>query len=85
MSATTSATRVGRFLGSQAGGPLGGLFGGVAGGSLPGGGAEVPLELDAVVTSRDGDVEVRRARGSVAGLPAGPLTALVVAAVADRL
>jgi hypothetical protein len=44
----------------------------------------VPLRLRAVISSRNGDVEVTRARGSVAGIPAGPLTALVVAAVARR-
>jgi hypothetical protein len=84
MSATTTASKVGSFLGSQAGGPLGGLLGGLAGGSLPAGGAEVPLHLDAVIASRDGNVQVRSARGSVAGIPAGPLAGLVVAAVASR-
>jgi hypothetical protein len=85
MRATTSAAEIGRFLGTEAGGPFGGLLGGLAGGSLPGGAADVPLDLNAVIASRNGDVEVVRARGSVASVPAGPLTELVVAAVARRL
>jgi hypothetical protein len=85
LSARTSAREVGRFLGSQAGGAFGGLLGDLAGSSLPGGATEVPLKLKAVIASHGGDVEVVRARGSVAGIPAGPLTELVVAAVARRL
>jgi hypothetical protein len=85
LSARTSAREVGRFLGSQAGGAFGGLLGDLAGSSLPGGATEVPLELNAVIASRGGDVDVVRARGSVAGIPAGPLTELVVAAVAREL
>jgi hypothetical protein len=85
LSGTTSAADIGRFLGSEAGGPFGGLLGGLAGGSLPGGAAEVPLDLSAAIASRNGDVEVVRARGSVAGIPADPLAELVVAAVARRL
>jgi hypothetical protein len=85
MTATTSAREVARFLGSEAGGSLGGLLGGLAGGSLPGGSTEVPLAVDAVIASRGGEIEVRRARASVAGVPAGPLAELVVATVAPRL
>jgi len=69
MRATTSAAEIGRFLGSEAGGPFGGLLGGLAGGSLPGGAAEVPLDLGAVITSRNGDVEVVRARGRLRAFP----------------
>jgi hypothetical protein len=85
MRGTTSAQEVGAFLGSEAGGAFGGLLGGLAGGSLPGGGAEVPVKVKATIASNGGDVLVRRASGSVAGIPADPLVEIVVAAVARRL
>jgi hypothetical protein len=85
MSATTTATDVGRFLGSAAGGPFGALLGGLAGGSLPGGSTRVPVRVDALLTSRNGDVQVKRATGTVAGIPAGPLIEVVAATVARRL
>jgi hypothetical protein len=85
MRGTTSAQEVGSFLGSQAGGAFGGLLGGLAGGSLPGGGAEVPVRVHAVIASRNGDVLVRSASGSVAGIAADPLVEIVVAAVARTL
>ena len=85
LNATTTATEVGRFLGSEAGGGFGALLGGLAGGSLPGGSTEVPVKVDAVLTSRGGDVQVKRATGTVAGIPAGPLIEVVAAAVARRL
>jgi len=73
-------------LGAQAGGALGGLFGSLASGLLPGGGSQsVPLELTATVDSDEGATNVRNATGSVAGVPAGPLTEVVISAVLDRL
>jgi hypothetical protein len=82
MDATTTPREVARFLGSEAGGALGGLLGDLASGSLPGGGnTEVPVELGAVVESRDGEVVTHEVIGSVAGIPAGPLLELVVEAV----
>ena len=84
--AVTTPREVAGFLGSAAGGPLGGLFGDLAAGSLPGGGnARVPLRLSGKVTSVDGRPSVSGAKGSVAGIPAGPLAQLVVAAVVARL
>jgi hypothetical protein len=84
--AVTTPREVAGFLGSEAGGPLGGLFGDLAAGSLPGGGnARVPLRLSGKVTSVDGRPSVSGAKGSVAGIPAGPLAQLVVAAVVARL
>jgi hypothetical protein len=85
VSATTTAARVGSFLGSEAGGPFGGFLGGLAGGSLPGGASPLPLRLDAVIASRHGRAEVVTARGSVGGLPAGPVALLVADAVAARI
>jgi hypothetical protein len=86
MAATTTPRDVARFLGSEAGGALGGFLGDLASGGLPGGGGtEVPVELAAVVESRDGEVVTHEVIGSVAGIPAGPLLQLVVEAVAREL
>jgi hypothetical protein len=82
----TSPRDVAGFLGSQAGGLFGGVLGDLAAGRLPGGGAErVPLHVTADVESRDGEVDVTSADGSVAGVPAGPLAEIVVQAVARQL
>jgi len=84
--AITTPRELAGFVGSQAGGTLGGLFGDLAAGSLPGGGyTRVPLRLTARVESRDGRPAVDAADGSVAGLPAGPLAELVLAAVVARI
>jgi hypothetical protein len=86
ISAETSPRDVAAFLGSSAGGPLGGVLGSLAAESLPGGGARpVPFDLDAQVESREGDVVVSAADGSVAGVPAGPLAELLIEAVALQL
>jgi hypothetical protein len=45
----------------------------------------VPVEVDAVIASRDGEVQVRSARGTVSGIPADPLVQVVVAAVAASI
>jgi len=84
--ATTTPRELAGELGSRAGGALGGLFGTLASGILPGGGNNpVPLELTATVDSDKGRTNVRGASGSVAGVPAGPLTEVVISAVLDRL
>ncbi len=86
MSASTTPRELAVELGAQAGGALGGLFGSLASGMLPGGGGdEVPLDLTATVDSDDGRTNVRAATASVAGVPAGPLTEVVVNAVLKRL
>jgi hypothetical protein len=75
--------RVGRLAGQEA---IGVLVGALLAGTLPGGGdIALPLELDAVVDSDEGRPEVERARGTVAGLPTGPLAGLLAAAVARQL
>ncbi len=82
----TSPRDAASFLGGRTAGPLGGLFGDLAAGALPDGGeTEVPLELEAQVLSRDGRASVVSATGSVAGVPAGPLTEVVVDAVLAAL
>ena len=86
MTAETTPREVAGFLGSRAGGPLGGMLGDLAAGSLPGDGDEaVPVDIEAEVVSRDGEVAVASASGSVAGVPAGPLAELVVEAVVRQL
>jgi hypothetical protein len=86
MTAETTPREVAGFLGSRAGGPLGGMLGDLAAGSLPGDGDEaVPVDIEADVVSRDGEVAVASASGSVAGVPAGPLAELVVEAVVRQL
>jgi hypothetical protein len=73
------------LIGSKAGGPLGGIAGGLAGSALPGTGTELPLTVDADLTSRDGRAVVARTDATVAGLPAGPIAELVVGAVVKDL
>lgn len=86
VSATATPAGLARELGGAAGGPLGALVGSLATGILPGSGStELPLDVTASVRSRDGRPNVTDAQGSVAGLPAGPLTEVVLGAVLDRL
>ena len=73
-------------LGAATGGTLGGLLGGLASGVLPDGGmGTVPLQLDATVDSDDGRPRIDTARATVAGVPAGRLTEVVLRSVLDRL
>jgi hypothetical protein len=86
MTGETTPREVVAFLGSRAGGALGGVLGDLAADGLPGGGDEpVPVDIEADVVSRDGEVAVASASGSVAGVPAGPLAELVVEAVVQQL
>ena len=82
---TTSGREFARYVGSRAGGPLGGLLGDLATGGLPAAGSEIPVDVSAAIRSREGEIETRDARGTVAGIPAGPLVDLVVEAVVRRL
>ena len=73
-------------LGSATGGTLGGLLGGLASGVLPDAGmGAVPLRLDASVASVDGRPRIDQARATVAGVPAGRLTEVVLRSVLERL
>jgi hypothetical protein len=86
MRGTSTPRDLASELGTATGGALGGLLGGLASGVLPDGGVgTVPLRMDATVTSVDGRPRVDRARASVAGVPAGPLTEVVLRAVIERL
>ena len=73
-------------LGNATGGRLGGFLGAFATGALSSRSATpVPLRLDATVESSDGRPDVSDAQATVAGLPAGPLTVIVLRSVLDRL
>jgi hypothetical protein len=86
MTGTTSPREVARFLGSRAAGGLGGLVGDLTAGALPlEGRNRIPMDLAARVRSREGRRQVLSARGTVAGLPAGPLVGFVMDAVVRRL
>jgi hypothetical protein len=86
VTATTTPRELSAELGGAAAGTLGGLIGSLSTGLLPGAGdLPIPVELDAIVDSRDGKPNVTSARGSVAGLPAGPLANVVLASVLERL
>jgi hypothetical protein len=86
MTGETTPRDVASFLGSQTGGLLGGVLGDLAAGGLPGGGTiPVPVDVRASVESRDGEPKVTSSRGSVGGVPGGPLLELVVEAVVRQL
>jgi hypothetical protein len=85
MRGTSTPAELAGELGTATGGSLGGLIGGLASGVLGGNATSVPLRLEATVTSRDGRPEVGSANATVAGLPAGPLTEIVLRSVLDRL
>ena len=86
VSATTTPRELSAELGGAAAGTLGGLIGSLTSGLLPGGGElPLPLELDAIVASREGKPNVTSAEGSVAGLPAGPLAEIILTTVLERL
>ena len=87
MTADAGPRELAAYIGSQAGGTLGALLGGLAGGALPGGDtSSLPVRVEGAVESRGGAVEVvEGASATVAGLPLGPLAALVVGAVARRI
>lgn len=83
---STTPSELAAEVGNSAGGTLGGLLGSLATGLLSGGSSmTVPLSLRASVNSVDGKADVTAASGSVAGVPAGPLTLVVLRSVLDRL
>ena len=86
MRGTSTPRDLAAELGTATGGTLGGLLGGLASGVLPDAGlGSVPLQMDATVESQDGRPRVDQARATVAGVPAGRLTEVVLRAVLERL
>jgi hypothetical protein len=86
LAGATSPRALAREAAARSGVPLGGLIGSLGAGMFGDGGrAQVPLALDAEITSRDGRPAVNAASGSVSGVPAGPLSEIVVRAVLERL
>jgi hypothetical protein len=82
--ATVTAADVSTYAGQQLGGGLGGFLGGVAAGMLPGSGAPIPVDVEAVLRSDGGRARAVSVDGSIAGLPAGPLVEALAAALAGR-
>jgi len=86
MRGTSTPRDLASELGTATGGTLGGLLGGLASGVLPDGGVgTVPLRMDATVNSDDGRPRIDSARATVAGVPAGRLTEIVLRSVLERL
>ncbi|GAC1523314.1 MAG: hypothetical protein NVS2B6_09050 [Thermoleophilaceae bacterium] len=85
LSASASAGDVAAYVGGRVGGGLGSLLGAFAGGGLPFAAAQVPINVDAAVQSRDGQASLVSVDGTVAGFPAAPLVEALVAALAGRI
>ena len=66
-------------------GNLGKLLGELAGGALPFSAVEVSIRVQGELEADDGRVRMVSGTGSVAGIPAGPLTSLITNAVLSRL
>ena len=84
VSATATVSELSDYAGQQFG-PLAGLLGRIGSALLPGSTAPIPIELDASVSSEDGEAVVRTVNGTVAGLPADPIVAALAEAIAARL
>ena len=84
VSATVTGAELSTYAGQTLGGGLGGFLGGMASGMMPGSGAPIPIDLDAVLRSDSGGVRAVSVDGSVAGLPAGPFVEALAAALAGR-
>lgn len=84
VSATATVSELSDYAGQQLG-PLGGVLGRIGSALLPGSTAPIPVELDASVSSENGEVVVRTVNGTVAGLPADPIVAALAEAIAARL
>ena len=60
------------------------ILGGVLGATGVGG-ADLDVELDMQLTSDDGRIEVVEGEGEIAGIPTGPLAAVITQAILQRL
>ena len=76
-----SVADLGRYAGDRLGGSFGGLLAGVTAAALGTGGGEIPVQLRATVDTSGGEPHTIDARADVAGLPAGPLTLVLVDAL----
>lgn len=84
VSASVTPAELSEYAGGQLG-ALGALMAQIASRLLPLSTTAIPVELDAVLVSNDGEPEVSRVDGTVAGLPADPLVAALASAIAARL
>jgi hypothetical protein len=81
---SSSVADLAEFLAEDAELPGSDILGGIIGATGVGG-ADVDVELDMRLASNDGEVEVVDGGGEVAGIPTGPLGALVTQAILERL
>jgi hypothetical protein len=82
LDATVTGRDLATFAGSSVAGPLGSLIAGLAAGAVDVSDAPIPIHLNATIESDGGEPRVESADGTIAGLPAGPLLAAVVDALA---
>jgi hypothetical protein len=80
----TSAADLAEFFADDASLPGADILGSIIGATGIGG-TDLDVELDMELTSDDGRVEVARGEGEVAGVPTGPLAAVITQAILERL
>jgi hypothetical protein len=81
---STSAGDVAEFFADDASLPGADILGGII--SATGvGGTDLDVQLDMELTSDDGRIEVTEGEGEIAGVPTGPLAAVVTQAILERL
>lgn len=80
----TSAADLAEFFADDASLPGADILGGII--SATGvGGTDLDVQLDMALTSDDGRIEVTEGEGEIAGVPTGPLAAVVTQAILERL
>lgn len=80
----TSAADLAEFFADDASLPGADIIGGII--SATGlGGTDLDVELDMELTSDDGRIEVTQGEGEIAGIPTGPLAAVITQAILERL
>lgn len=80
----TSAADLAEFFADDFELPGGDVLGGILGATGVGG-ADLDVELDMELTSDDGRIEVVEGEGEIAGIPTGPLAAVITQAILERL
>lgn len=80
----TSAADLAEFFAEDFELPGGDVLGGILGATGVGG-TDLDVELDMELTSDDGRIEVVEGEGEIAGIPTGPLAAVITQAILERL
>jgi hypothetical protein len=84
--AHTTPVALAEAVGDSFGGALGRLIAGTGASTLPGSGTlDLPIDMDASVFRRNGDVIVTSETADVGGIPVDPFAELMVGAVLERL